>query len=97
SQDDLHIVDNLEVPTSDPRYLQDLARFRHWGSSVLLVDSVPKVSPECPQRVPAGLNVHSVLKHRTLVLTLGAVAFLERRLLWHDGRLSALYPFSLPY
>ncbi|NXY66088.1 RM04 protein, partial [Callaeas wilsoni] len=44
-----------------------------------------------------GLSVHGVLKHQTLVLTLGAVAFLERRLLWHDSRYSALYPFSLPY
>ncbi|NXR38237.1 RM04 protein, partial [Zosterops hypoxanthus] len=96
-QDDLHIVDSLEVPSRDPRYLQDLARFRHWGSSVLLVDT----SPNCPQRVPtvspAGLNVHSLLKHQTLVLTLGAVTFLEQRLLWHDSRYSPLYPFSLPY
>lgn len=38
SQDQLHVVDNLEVPTADPRYLQDLARYRHWGSSVLIVD-----------------------------------------------------------
>uniref|UniRef100_A0A8V5GNF8 Large ribosomal subunit protein uL4m n=1 Tax=Melopsittacus undulatus TaxID=13146 RepID=A0A8V5GNF8_MELUD len=37
-QDDLHIVEDLELPTADPQYLQDLARFRHWGSSVLLVD-----------------------------------------------------------
>uniref|UniRef100_A0A8B9IIC6 Large ribosomal subunit protein uL4m n=1 Tax=Anser cygnoides TaxID=8845 RepID=A0A8B9IIC6_ANSCY len=37
-QDQLHVVDNLEVPTADPRYLQDLARYRHWGSSVLIVD-----------------------------------------------------------
>uniref|UniRef100_A0A8C3CD74 Large ribosomal subunit protein uL4m n=1 Tax=Cairina moschata TaxID=8855 RepID=A0A8C3CD74_CAIMO len=37
-QDQLHVVDNLEMPTADPRYLQDLARYRHWGSSVLIVD-----------------------------------------------------------
>ncbi|TRZ07417.1 hypothetical protein HGM15179_019692 [Zosterops borbonicus] len=104
--DDLHIVDNLEVPSRDPRYLQDLARFRHWGSSVLLVDV-----DEFPENISAaaeglksftlipalGLNVHSLLKHQTLVLTLGAVTFLEQRLLWHDSRYSPLYPFSLPY
>ncbi|NWV41045.1 RM04 protein, partial [Grantiella picta] len=48
--------------------------------------------------IPAlGLNVHSMLKHQTLVLTLAAVELLEQQLLWHDERFSALYPFSLPY
>lgn len=37
-QDDLHIVDSLELPTADPQYLTELAQYRHWGSSVLLVD-----------------------------------------------------------
>ncbi|XP_039910339.2 LOW QUALITY PROTEIN: large ribosomal subunit protein uL4m [Hirundo rustica] len=105
-QDELHVVDNLEVPSSDPRYLQDLARFRHWGSSVLLVDvdefpediSAAAEELKSVTLLPAlGLNVHSLLKHQTLVLTLGAVTFLERRLLWHDRRYSALYPFCLPY
>ncbi|KAB0400198.1 hypothetical protein E2I00_009485 [Balaenoptera physalus] len=48
--------------------------------------------------VPAiGLNVHSMLKHQTLVLTLPTVAFLEEKLLWHDSRYTPLYPFRLPY
>ncbi|NXX09631.1 RM04 protein, partial [Larus smithsonianus] len=48
--------------------------------------------------IPAlALNVHSMLKHETLVLTLAAVAFLEEKLLWHDTRYSPLYPFSMPY
>lgn len=38
SQDDLHIVDSLEIPTADPQYLVDLAQYRHWGHSVLIVD-----------------------------------------------------------
>lgn len=37
-QDDLHIVDSLELPTEDPQYLTELARYRRWGDSVLLVD-----------------------------------------------------------
>ncbi|NXP42758.1 RM04 protein, partial [Leiothrix lutea] len=105
-QDDLHVVDSLEVPSSDPQYLQELARLRNWGGSVLLVDvdEFPEELIAAVERlksftlIPAlGLNVHSLLKHQTLVLTLGAVAFLERRLLWHDARHSALYPFSMPY
>lgn len=46
---------------------------------------------------PPGLNVHSMLKHQTLVLTLPTIAFLEDKLLWQDSRYKPLYPFSLPY
>ncbi|XP_053825552.1 39S ribosomal protein L4, mitochondrial isoform X2 [Vidua macroura] len=105
-QDELHVVDTLEMPSSDPRYLLELARARRWGRSVLVVDT-----NEFPENISAaaeglksitlipalGLNVHSLLKHQTLLLTLDAVAFLEQRLLWHDARYSALVPFSLPH
>ncbi|KAM7026470.1 large ribosomal subunit protein uL4m [Acridotheres tristis] len=105
-QDELHVVDTLELPSSDPRYLQDLARFRRWGRSVLIVDvnefpaniSAAAEGLKSISLIPAlGLNVHSLLKHQSLVLTLDAVAFLEQRLLWHDRRYSPLYPFCLPY
>lgn len=46
---------------------------------------------------PPGLNVYSMLKHQTLVLTLQTLAFLEEKLLWHDSRYTPLYPFRLPY
>lgn len=46
---------------------------------------------------PTGLNVHSMLKHESVVLTLQAVKFLEEKLLWHDERFAPLYPFNLPY
>ncbi|XP_076977977.1 large ribosomal subunit protein uL4m isoform X3 [Tamandua tetradactyla] len=108
AQDSLHIVDSLELPTADPQYLTDLARYRRWGDSVLLVDAVYE---EMPQNVVAatsglktftlipavGLNVHSMLKHETLVLTLRATTFLEEKLLWHSSRYTPLYPFRLPY
>ncbi|XP_075402845.1 large ribosomal subunit protein uL4m [Tenrec ecaudatus] len=108
AQDHLHIVDSLELPTSDPQYLAELAQYRRWGDSVLLVDWAHE---EMPQNmvlaasglktfnlIPAvGLNVYSMLKHQTLVLTLRTVAFLEDKLLWHDSRYTPLYPFRLPY
>uniref|UniRef100_A0A2K6F974 Large ribosomal subunit protein uL4m n=1 Tax=Propithecus coquereli TaxID=379532 RepID=A0A2K6F974_PROCO len=108
AQDDLHIVDSLELPTADPQYLTELARYRRWGDSVLLVDlaheEMPQNIVEATSRlktfnlIPAvGLNVHSMLKHQTLVLTLPTVAFLEDKLLWQDSRYTALYPFRLPY
>ncbi|XP_005405642.1 PREDICTED: 39S ribosomal protein L4, mitochondrial [Chinchilla lanigera] len=108
AQDDLHIVDSLEMPTADPQYLTELARYRRWGDSVLLVDltheEMPQNVVEAASRlktinlIPAvGLNVHSMLKHHGLVLTLPTVAFLEKKLLWQDSRYTPLYPFRLPY
>ncbi|XP_034366673.1 large ribosomal subunit protein uL4m [Arvicanthis niloticus] len=107
-QDDLHIVDSLELPTADPQYLTELAQYRHWGSSVLLVDLTHEEMPKNVvaatsglnsfNLIPAvGLNVYSMLKHQTLVLTLPSVVFLEDKLLWQDSRYTALYPFRLPY
>uniref|UniRef100_A0A2K5S796 Large ribosomal subunit protein uL4m n=1 Tax=Cebus imitator TaxID=2715852 RepID=A0A2K5S796_CEBIM len=108
AQDDLHIVDSLELPTPDPQYLTDLARYRRWGDSVLLVnlthEEMPQNIVEATSRlktftlIPAiGLNVYSMLKHQTLVLTLPTIAFLEDKLLWQDMRYRLLYPLSLPY
>lgn len=39
AQDDLHIVDELEIPTSEPSYIEQLIEKRNWGPSVLFVDS----------------------------------------------------------
>lgn len=107
AQEYLYIVDSLDIPTPDPQYLTDLIKQRHWGQSVLLVD----IDEEIPENIlkateelkgvniiPAiGLNVHSMLKHESLVLTLKTVRFLEEKLLWHDTRFTPLYPFKLPY
>ncbi|XP_040002753.1 39S ribosomal protein L4, mitochondrial [Xiphias gladius] len=107
AQDYLHIVDSLNIPTPDSQYLLDLIRHRHWGESLLIVD----VGEEFPENIlqatanlktvniiPAiGLNVHSMLKHEAIVLTLETVKFLEDKLLWHDQRYTPLYPFKLPY
>lgn len=38
AQDDLHIVDNLEIPTDDVEFLKGVAEERNWGPSVLFVD-----------------------------------------------------------
>nr|XP_014342330.1 PREDICTED: 39S ribosomal protein L4, mitochondrial isoform X2 [Latimeria chalumnae] len=107
AQDCFHIVDSLEMPTPDSQYLLDLARYRHWGDSVLIVngnENIPENMLKATQDlkmtnvIPVrGINVHSMLKHDTLVLTLDAVNFLEQKLLWHDSRYSPLYPFKLPY
>ncbi|XP_054959420.1 large ribosomal subunit protein uL4m isoform X2 [Pan paniscus] len=46
AQDDLHIMDSLELPTGDPQYLTELAHYRRWGDSVLLVDLTHEEMPQ---------------------------------------------------
>uniref|UniRef100_A0A3B5M549 Large ribosomal subunit protein uL4m n=1 Tax=Xiphophorus couchianus TaxID=32473 RepID=A0A3B5M549_9TELE len=107
AQQYLHVVDSLNIPTPDSQYLLELIRNRHWGESVLLVDVSQEFSENILQAtanlktvnlIPAiGLNVHSMLKHEAIILTLDTVRFLEEKLLWHDERYTFLYPFKLPY
>ncbi|XP_035825548.1 39S ribosomal protein L4, mitochondrial isoform X2 [Aplysia californica] len=91
AQNDLVIVDSLDIPTSDPEFLTDLADVRFWGYSVLFVDDtdfMPENTALATSQItgfnlmPAyGLNVHSMLKHETLVLTLAALDKIEGKLL----------------
>ncbi|XP_041820409.1 39S ribosomal protein L4, mitochondrial [Chelmon rostratus] len=107
AQDYLHIVDSLNIPTPDSQYLLDLIKHRHWGESVLIVDVAEEIPENILQAtaglktvniIPAiGLNIHSMLKHESIILTLETVKFLEDKLLWHDQRYTPLYPFKLPY
>ncbi|XP_007488632.1 39S ribosomal protein L4, mitochondrial isoform X2 [Monodelphis domestica] len=66
-QDDLHIVDSLELPTSDPRYLLDLVRHRYWGDSVLLVD-VPQCSQYAETPDPGLDSKHCCLPREEAVM-----------------------------
>ncbi|CAH0407063.1 unnamed protein product [Chilo suppressalis] len=93
AQDDLHIVKDLELPSDEPDFLLDLIESRNWGPSVLIVDD----SDLAPRNITAaadaiahvnimpvyGLNVYSMLKHDTLILTLSAAAKIEERILQH--------------
>lgn len=38
AQDDLHVVNDIEIPTDDPKYIEELLDSRLWGPSVLFVD-----------------------------------------------------------
>lgn len=38
AQDDLHVVDNINIPVEDDQYILDLIQERNWGPSVLFVD-----------------------------------------------------------
>lgn len=96
AQDDLHVVKDLEIPTEDPQYLRDLVQERAWGPSVLFIDS----SDIMPRNISAGadtidhinlmpvygLNVYSMLKHDTLVLTKNAAEEIEFKLTEHLHR-----------
>lgn len=90
AQDNLHIVDSLELPSEDPQYLRELIESRGWGLSVLFVDDtdvVPKNIALATDEIqpynimPAyGLNVISMLKHETLVMSLAALEKIEHKL-----------------
>lgn len=80
AQDDLHIVDHLNIPTDDPRFIQDLITERCWGPSVLFVDDLDILPENFAVAIETighvnfmpvyGLNVYSMLKYNTLVIFL---------------------------
>lgn len=96
AQDDLHIVNDLEIPTEEKEYLENLIEERKWGPSVLFVD----VNDIAPRNITVatdtighvnimpvyGLNVYSMLKHNTLVLTTDAVKHIQEKILYHKNR-----------
>ncbi|XP_023238272.1 39S ribosomal protein L4, mitochondrial-like [Centruroides sculpturatus] len=96
AQDDLKIVDGLDLPTDDPKYLEELVERRRWGPSVLFVDDADVVPRNVGLAVDGighlnlmpvyGVNVYSLLKHETVVLTLAALAKIEERLLFNLNR-----------
>ncbi|KAG5322333.1 RM04 protein, partial [Pseudoatta argentina] len=108
AQDDLHIVDELEIPTSEPSYIEQLIEERNWGPSILFVDSydiMPTNITLATDQIKHvnimpiyGLNVYSMLKHNTLVLTEKAARLIEEKLLYHLHRADSnqlLRPFKL--
>ncbi|XP_017465936.1 PREDICTED: 39S ribosomal protein L4, mitochondrial [Rhagoletis zephyria] len=99
AQDDLHVIDSVEIPTRDPKFIKELIKERNWGPSVLIVDR-EDIFPEniCyatdelgyVNLMPSyGLNTYSMLKHDTLVLTVEAVKHIEERLLYQLNRTDA--------
>ncbi|KAF7997746.1 hypothetical protein HCN44_009144 [Aphidius gifuensis] len=96
AQDDLHIVNDLEIPSNSSSYIEDLMVERNWGPSVLFIDT-DDIMPENitlatdelahVNMMPVyGLNVFSMLKHDTLVLTHRAARRIEDKILHHLNR-----------
>jgi len=96
AQDDVHVVEDLELPSGEPKAVEELIDERGWAMSTLFVD-LADVFPEnitaatdaidyCNLMPAYGLNVHSMLKHKTLVLTLKALNHVENKLLFAQRR-----------
>lgn len=98
AQNDIKIIDTLEdFPSDDPKDLEQFLDNRRWGPSTLIVD----VNPVFPRNISLasegvlhvnlmpvmGLNVFSMLKHETLVLTVAALDSIEEKLTHHMIRL----------
>lgn len=96
AQDDLHVVNDLEIPTEDPEFIKSLMEKRKWGPSLLMIDTEDIISENLGivadrlayvNVMPAyGLNVYSMLKHNTLVMTARAVKYIEERILYQLHR-----------
>lgn len=96
AQDDLVIVDNLDIPSDDQKFMQNLIEKRRWGLSVLFVnecDFMPKNISLATDKMDTvnlipfySLNVYQMLKYDTLVMTLGALDRIEERLLFNLHR-----------
>lgn len=96
AQNDLRIVDSLEIPTADSKYIEDLVEQRGWGVSVLFVndtDVMPKNITLAIDKISHftlmpyyGLNVYSMLKYDTIVMTLDSLNKIEERLVFHLNR-----------
>ncbi|XP_043465708.1 39S ribosomal protein L4, mitochondrial [Leptopilina heterotoma] len=96
AQDDLHIVSDLEIPSEETSYIEDIINERNWGPSVLFVDdadfmprniSIATENLKHVNLMPVyGLNVYSMLKHDTLVLTERAARLIEEKLLFQLNR-----------
>lgn len=95
-QDDVHIVKNLNIPTDDSQYLHDLIKERNWAKSVLFVDvdeMMPRNITAAADGIPHvnlmpvfGLNVLSMLRHQTVVLTEPALQRITEKLLFALNR-----------
>ncbi|PRD33647.1 UNVERIFIED_CONTAM: 39S ribosomal protein L4 [Trichonephila clavipes] len=96
AQDDLVIVDSLNIPTDDPKFIEELIEERKWGVSVLFInecDIMPRNITLATDKMESvtlmpfyGLNVYSMLKYDTLVLTLESLNRIEERLLFNLHR-----------
>ena len=97
AQDDVKIVKNLEIPSDQPEYIEELIDKRGWAMSTLFVDKTDKFPVNLTaatmdilhvNMMPAyGLNVHDMIKHKNLVLTKAAVEHIEEKLLFAQRRL----------
>ncbi|XP_053214779.1 39S ribosomal protein L4, mitochondrial-like [Panonychus citri] len=97
AQNDIKIVDTLEsFPSDDPQFLKEMIKTRGWGPSVLIADTTD-IFPKNLALASHGidhincmptysLNVYSMLKHETLVLTYSALRELEEKLLFQLNR-----------
>jgi len=96
AQDDIKIVESFNMTSDESGYLEQLCEDRCWGPSILFVDD----SDIMPRNITLatddlshmnlmpvyGMNVHSLLKHETLILTVAAAQKIQERLLYHLNR-----------
>ena len=97
AQNDLKIIKDLDsFDSDDPKDLEEALKERQWSDSALFVDTLdifPRNIALAANTIDHinlmpvyGLNVHSMLKHETLILTVNALNEIENRLLYAFNR-----------
>ncbi|XP_058800529.1 large ribosomal subunit protein uL4m [Phymastichus coffea] len=99
AQDDLHLVSKLEFPNNESLFIKQLMKKRNWGPSVLFIDDNNIVSKNVAIATASleeiniisvyGLNVYSLLKHDTVVITKAALEIIENKLLYQLHRIDS--------
>ena len=68
AQDDLYIVQDLEIPTEESSYIEQLIEERGWGPSVLFVDDI--------DFMPKNISIATdTLKHVNLMPVFGTLFY----------------------
>ena len=102
AQNDLKIVDSFEgLPFDQSENMEKFCDDRGWGPSVLFVDSNDVFPTNISLATDTinhlnlmpvyGLNVYSMLKHETLVLTFDAIKEIEEKILFQFRRSDLRY------
>lgn len=91
AQDDLVVVDSLDIPSAEPEALEELVESRLWGPSVLFCQTEDAMPTNiCSAIEPFGhynlmpvygMNVMSMVKHATLVVTVDAIRQIEEKVI----------------
>lgn len=70
AQDDLHIIEDVEIPTKDAQFIRDLIKERNWGPSVLIVDKYLSSTCTLNSSIQVLISILGTMNFRRIFATL---------------------------